>query len=137
MNRSTKFTLAAVAALRFATITAPVLAQAGAHDMGRHGGPGNMAGMMETMMGRAMGMMMGGSQRHAVTMFDTDDDGTLSSEEMAAGIQGEITTYDTDADGDAQVTEEEMAAMAAMMRSHMGGQQGSMQGMDPGMMDGN
>ena len=167
MNRSTKFTLAAVAALGLATITAPVVAQPGAHDMGRHGGPGNMAGMMETMMGGAMGMMMGGSQRHAMTMFDTDDDGTLSSEEMAAGIQAELTTYDKDADGtlsleefaamhaahtrpmmvrafqmhdadgDAQVTEDEMAAMAAMMRSHMGGQQDGMQGMGPGMMDGN
>ncbi len=163
MNRSTKFALAAVAALGLAAITAPVVAQPGAHDMGRHGGPG----MMDTMMGGAMGMMMGGSQRHAMTMFDTDDDGTLSTEEMAAGIQAELTTYDTDADGtlsleefaamhaahtrpmtvrafqmhdadgDAQVTKEEMAALAAMMRSHMSGQQSGMWGMGPGMMDAN
>jgi hypothetical protein len=41
------------------------------------------------------------------------------------------------ADGDAQVTENEMAAMAAMMQSHMSGQQDGMTGMGSGMMDDN
>ena len=97
--------------------------------------------------------------------FDTNKDGTLSPEEMTAGIQAELKTYDTDAngtlsleefavmhaahtrpmtvrafqmhdaDGDAQVTEAEMAAMADMMQSHMGEQQGNMPGMGHGMMD--
>ena len=126
--------------------------------MGDHGGPGGHAGM---------GMMSGGVQSHMMTKFDTDKDGTLSPEEMTAGIQGEIKTYDTDAngtlsleefavmhaahtrpmtvrafqmhdpDGDAQVTEEEMAAMAARMQSRLSGQQGGMQGMGQGMMDNN
>jgi hypothetical protein len=42
-----------------------------------------------------------------------------------------------DADGDAQVTEAEMAAMATMMQSHMGGQQDGMPGMGRGMMGNN
>ena len=86
--------------------------------------------------------MMGGAQSYAMATFDTNKDGTLSPEEMTAGIQAELKTYDTDAngtlsleefavmhaahtrpmtvrafqmhdaDGDAQVTEAEMAAMA-------------------------
>ena len=152
MKRSTKFALAAVAALGVAAVAVPVVAQQGQmqHDgmmMGQHGG------------------MMGGGQSYAMATFDTNKDGTLSPEEMTAGIQAELKTYDTDAngtlsleefavmhaahtrpmtvrafqmhdaDGDAQVTEAEMAAMAEMMQSHMGGQQGNMPGMGHGMMD--
>ena len=152
MKRSTKFALAAVAALGVAAIAVPVVAQQGQmqHDgmmMGQHGG------------------MMGGGQSYAMATFDTNKDGTLSPEEMTAGIQAELKTYDTDAngtlsleefavmhaahtrpmtvrafqmhdaDGDAQVTEAEMSAMADMMQSHMGGQQGNMPGMGHGMMD--
>ena len=152
MKRSTKFALAAVAALGVAAVAVPVVAQQGQmqHDgmmMGQHGG------------------MMGGGQSYAMATFDTNKDGTLSPEEMTAGIQSELKTYDTDAngtlsleefavmhaahtrpmtvrafqmhdaDGDAQVTEAEMAAMADMMQSHMGGQQGNMPGMGHGMMD--
>ena len=159
MNRSTKIALAAVAALGVAAVAVPVVAQQGQmqHDgmmMGQHGG----------MMGGAMGMMAGG-QSYAMATFDTNKDGTLSPEEMTAGIQAELKTYDTDAngtlsleefavmhaahtrpmtvrafqmhdaDGDAQVTEAEMSAMADMMQSHMGGQQGNMPGMGHGMMD--
>ena len=159
MKRSTKFALAAVAALGVAAVAVPVVAQQGQmqHDgmmMGQHGG----------MMGGAMGMMAGG-QSYAMATFDADKDGTLSPEEMTAGIQAELKTYDTDAngtlsleefavmhaahtrpmtvrafqmhdaDGDAQVTEAEMAAMAEMMQSHMGGQQGNIPGMGHGMMD--
>ena len=109
--------------------------------------------------------MMGGAQSYAMATFDANKDGTLSPEEMTAGIKAELKTYDTDAngtlsleefavmhaahtrpmtvrafqmhdaDGDAQVTEAEMTAMAAMMQDHMGGQQNSMPGMGKGMMD--
>lgn len=159
MKRSTKLALAAVTALGVAAVAVPVVAQQGQmqHDgmmMGQHGG----------MMGGAMGMMVGG-QSYAMATFDTNKDGTLSPEEMTAGIQAELKTYDTDAsgtlsleefavmhaahtrpmtvrafqmhdaDGDAQVTEAEMSAMAEMMQSHMSGQQGNMPGMGHGMMD--
>lgn len=160
MKRSTKFALATVAALGVAAVAVPVVAQQGQmqHDgmMGQHGG----------MMGDAMAMMSGG-QSYAMATFDTNKDGTLSPEEMTAGIQAELKTYDTDAngtlsleefavmhaahtrpmtvrafqmhdaDGDAQVTEAEMSAMAEMMQGHMGRRQGGMQGMGQGMMDNN
>ncbi len=160
MNRSTKFALAAVAALGVAAVAVPVVAQQGQM---QHGG---MMGQHGGMMGGSMGMM-GGGHSYAMATFDTDKDGTLSPEEMTAGIQAELKTYDTDAngtlsleefavmhaahtrpmtvrafqmhdaDGDGQVTDAEMAAMADMMQSHMGGQQGGMQGMDHGMMGNN
>jgi len=153
MKSSTKFVLAAVASLGLAAVAVPVIAQQGQM---QHGG----------MMGGGMGMM-GGAQSYAMATFDTNSDGTLSPEEMTAGIQAELTTYDTDAngtlsleefavmhaahtrpmtvrafqmhdaDGDAQVTEAEMAAMAAMMQDHMSERQGDMQGMGQGMMGNN
>ena len=167
MKRSTKFVLAAVAALGVAAVAVPVIAQQtqmqhdgmmgeGMEMMGGHGG----------MMGGGMGML-GGVQNYAMATFDVDKNGTLTPAEMTAGIQAELKTYDTDAngtlsldefavmhaahtrpmtvrafqmhdaDGDAQVTEAEMAAMAAMMQQHMGGQQDGMQGMGEGMMDDN
>jgi hypothetical protein len=156
MKRSTKFVLAAVAALGVAAVAVPVIAQ---QAQMQHGG----------MMGGGMGMMgmMGGAQSYAMATFDTNKDGTLSPEEMTAGIKAELKTYDTDAngslsleefavmhaahtrpmtvrafqmhdaDGDAQVTEAEMSAMAAMMQDHMGGQQDGMPGVGKGMMDNN
>ena len=161
MKRSTKFALAAVTSLGLAAVAVPVIAQ---QSQMQHGGMmGGGMGMMEGH-GGMMGMM-GGAQSYAMATFDTNKDGTLSPEEMTAGIQSELKTYDTDAngtlsleefavmhaahtrpmtvrafqmhdaDGDAQVTESEMAAMAAMMQSHMNGQQGGMQGM--GMMGNN
>jgi Ca2+-binding EF-hand superfamily protein len=128
----------------------------GMKDAGHHG-----------MMGGGMGMMMGGHQSYAMATFDTSKDGTLSPEEMTTGIQAELKTYDTDAngklsleefavmhaahtrpmtvrafqmhdaDGDAQVTEAEVAAMAEMMQSLMAGQQGGMPATGKGMMDNN
>lgn len=145
MKRSTKFTLAAIGALGVAALAMPVIAQ---QSQMQHGGK----------MGGGMGMMMGGGQNHMMAKFDTNKDGTVSPEEMTAGIQAELTTYDIDgdgtlsleefavmraahtrpmtvrafqmhdADGDALVTEAEMAATAAMMQSRMGGQQGGMPG---------
>ena len=164
MKRSTKFALAAVASLGLAAVAVPVIAQQGQM---QHGGmmDGNM-GHHGGMIGGGMGMM-GGAQSYAMATFDTNSDGTLSPEEMTVGIQAELTTYDTDAngtlsleefavmhaahtrpmtvrafqmhdaDGDAQVTEAEMAAMAAMMQDHMSERQGDMQGAGRGMMGDN
>ena len=167
MKRSTKFVLAAVASLGVAAVAVPVIAQQ--TQMQHDGMMGDRMGMMGGhggMMGGGMGMM-GGAQSYAMATFDTNKDGTLTPEEMSAGIQAELKTYDTDAnrtlsleefavmhaahtrpmtvrafqmhdaDGDAQVTEAEMVAMAAMMQDHMGGQHGGMQGMGEGMMDDN
>ena len=121
--------------------------------------PSDQMGMMEGM----MGMMMGGMMAEAMASFDTNADGSLSPEEMTAALQAELQTYDTDAngtlsldefaalhaahmrpmtvrafqmhdtDGDAQVTEAELAAMAAMMQSQMAGGQNAMPGMGQGM----
>jgi Ca2+-binding EF-hand superfamily protein len=166
MNRSKKFALAAVAALGVAAVAVPVVAQQGQMQHGgmMQGGMGKM-GQHGGMMGGGMGMM--GGQSYAMATFDTNKDGTLSPEEMSAGIQAELKTYDTDgngtlslqefavmhaahtrpmtvrafqmhdADGDGQVTDAEMAAMVEMMQSHMGAQQGGMQGMGHGMMGNN
>ena len=167
MKRSAKFVLAAVAALGVAAVAVPVIAQ---QVQMQHGAVmGNGMGMMgghDGMMGGSMGMM-GGAQSYAMANFDTNKDGTLSPEEMTAGIKAEIKKYDTDAngslsleefavmhadhtrpmtvrafqmhdaDGDAQVTEAEMSAMAAMMQDHMGGQKDGMPGIGKGMMDNN
>lgn len=167
MKRSTKLTLAAVASLGLAAVAVPVVAQQGQKQHGgmMDGGMG-MMGHHDGMMGGGMGMM-GGAQSYAMTTFDTNKDGTLGPEEMTAGIQAELGTYDTDAngtlsleefavmhaahtrlmtvrafqmhdaDGDAQVTEAEMAAMAAMMQSHMSEQHGGTQGMGQRMMENN
>lgn len=167
MKRSTKFVLAAVASLGVAAVAVPVIAQQ--TQMQHDGMMGDRMGMMGGhggMMGGGMGMM-GGAQSYAMATFDTNKDGTLTPEEMSAGIQAELKTYDTDAngtlsleefavmhaahtrpmtvrafqmhdaDGDAQVTEAEMVAMAGMMQEHMSGQHGDMQGMGEGMMDDN
>lgn len=164
MKRSIKFALAAVAAIGVAGVAAPVIAQQGQMQHGDMRGDAMMGG--HGMMGGGMGMM-GGAQSYAMATFDTNKDGTLSPEEMTAGIQAELKTYDTDAngtlsleefavmhaahtrpmtvrafqmhdaDGDAQVTEAEMAAMAAMMQSHMGGQQDGTPGMGKNMMGNN
>ncbi|WP_050526512.1 EF-hand domain-containing protein [Pseudorhodobacter aquimaris] len=161
MKRSTKFAFAAVATLGLGAVAVPVIAQ---QTQMQHGG---MMRGHDNMMGRAMGMMMGGAGSYAMATFDTDSDGTLSPEEMTAGIQAELSTYDTDAngtlsldefavmhvahtrpmavrafqmhdaDGDAQVTDAEMAAMAAMMQDHSGERQGDMPGAGRGMMGNN
>ena len=110
------------------------------------GGDTMMGGMMSGMMG---GGMMGGMNSSAMRMFDADKDGKVTPEEMTAGLQAEMKTYDTDAsgslsleefavmhaahtrtmmvrafqmhdeDGDGLVTEAEMATMTAMMQMMM------------------
>ena len=119
-------------------LAAPVVAQQGMMD--------GQAGMMG---GSMMDGMMSGMNSYAMRTFDANKDGTLTPEEMTAGMQAEIKTYDTDAsgslslaefeamhaahtrtmmvrafqmhdeDGDGQVTESEMATMAAMMQMMM------------------
>ena len=164
MKRSTLLALAAAATLGLAAVSVPVFAQQAQMQSGgmMGGGMDMMGGMMSGGMG-----MMGGAQSYAMANFDTNKDGTLSPEEMTAGIQSELKTYDTDAngtlsldefaimhaahtrpmtvrafqmhdaDGDAQVTEGEMATMATMMQSQMARQQGGIPGTDQGMMDNN
>ena len=109
-----------------------------------------MMGGGDTMMGGMMGGgMMGGMNSSAMRMFDADKDGKVTPEEMTAGLQAEMKTYDTDAsgslsleefavmhaahtrtmmvrafqmhdeDGDGLVTEAEMATMTAMMQMMM------------------
>lgn len=164
MKRATLLALSAAATLGLAAVSVPVFAQQA--QMQNGGMMGGGMDMMGGMMSGGMGMM-GGAQSYAMANFDTNKDGTLSPEEMTAGIQSELSTYDTDAngslsldefaamhaahtrpmtvrafqmhdaDGDAQVTEAEMATMATMMQSHMAMQQGGMPGMDQGMMDNN
>jgi Ca2+-binding EF-hand superfamily protein len=74
-----------------------------------------------------------------LTTYDTDANGTLSLEEFAVMHAAHTRPMTVrafqmhDADGDAQVTEAEMAAMAAMMEDHMSERQGDMQGMGHGM----
>jgi hypothetical protein len=40
--------------------------------------------------GGMMGMMMGAAQTNVMAMFDTNKDGTLSPEEMTAGIKAVV-----------------------------------------------
>ena len=139
MKQTQMYSLCLIASLGFA---APVVAQQGMMD----GRDGMMGGIMGGMMG---GGMMSGMNSYAMRTFDANKDGTLTPEEMTAGMQAEIKTYDTDAngslslaefeamhaahtrtmmvrafqmhdeDGDGQVTEAEMATMAAMMQMMM------------------
>lgn len=165
MKRSTKFALAAVATLGLAAVAVPVIAQQTPQGMGQQGmGQQGGAGMAGGMMG---GGMMMGSGVNVMATFDTNKDGTLSPEEMTAGIKAELTKYDTDAngtlsldefavmqavrtrpmtvrafqmhdaDGDAQVTAAEMTAVVEMMQSYMAGQPGGMPGMMQSMMGNN
>ncbi len=156
-----------------AAIAIPVLAD-GSHGFveGRHGdragamgqmGPGSMMGgdmghMMQMMHGGQSGMMgsgmmglaspMMGGGYHMQGLFDADDDGTVTPEELRTGLLDALKTFDADgngtlslgefetlhsahiremtvdrfqafdADGDGQVTAEEIAAPADRMQ-HM------------------
>ncbi|MBU2358166.1 MAG: calcium-binding protein [Alphaproteobacteria bacterium] len=171
--------LAAIAALGFAVVALPSAAQQTQMKpstmMADQGGMmganmdmmNELGGMMGMGMGMGMGMIMSGADTYAMTKFDTNEDGTLSPEEMSTGIQAELKTYDADAngtlsldefavmhaahtrpmtvrafqmhdpDGDAQVTAEEMTAMAAMMQSHMSEQHNGVRSAGHGMMGNN
>ena len=156
MKRSTKLAFAAVATLGLAAAAVPVIAQ---QTQMPHGGMmGGGMGMIGGQNGM-MGGMMGAGMTSTMAAHDTNGDGTLSDEERTAGIAGEITSYDAnadgtlsldefatmhaahirpmmvrvfqmhDADGDAQVTDAEMMALADMMQGHG---QGSAGGYDHG-----
>jgi Ca2+-binding EF-hand superfamily protein len=175
MENSKNIVLTAITALGLTVVALPVAAhqnpmQQGAIMGDRGGMMGANLDMMHDhggMMGSGMGMMMSGADTYAMTKFDTNEDGTLSPEEMSTGIQAELKTYDADAngtlsldefavmhaahtrpmtvrafqmhdpDGDAQVTADEMTAMAAMVQSHMSEQQDGVQGAGHGMMGNN
>ena len=133
MKQTQMYSLCLIAGLGFA---APVSAQ---------------QSMMGGMMGGGMmgGGMTSGMNSYAMRTFDANKDGILTPQEMAAGMQTEIKTYDTDTngtlslaefevmhaahtrtmmvrafqmhdeDGDGQVTEAEISIMAAMMQMMM------------------
>ena len=157
MKQSQIYSLCLIAGLGFA---APVFAAPVAVEQGMMGGrDGMMGGMMGAMMG---GGMMSGMNSYAMRMFDADKDGKVTPEEMTAGMQAEIKTYDTDTsgalslaefevmhaahmrtmtvrafqmhdeDGDGQVTEAEIATMATMMQMMMARPKGG-----PGMQGDN
>ena len=134
MKQTQMYSLCLIAGLGFA---APVAAQQG------------MMGGRDGLMGGMMGGMMSGMNSYAMRTFDANKDGILTPEEMTAGMQAEVKTYDADTngtlslaefevmhaahtrtmmvrafqmhdeDGDGQVTEAEIAAMAAMMQMMM------------------
>ena len=147
MKQTQLYSLCLIAGLGFA---APVAAQQSMMD-GHNGMMGGRDSMMGVGM---MGGMMSGMNSYAMRTFDADKDGTLTPDEMTNGMQAEITTYDTDTngtlslaefeamhaahtrtmmvrafqmhdeDGDGQVTEAEVATMAAMMQMMMAGSKG-------------
>ncbi|MBV1723440.1 MAG: EF-hand domain-containing protein [Hoeflea sp.] len=136
-----------------------------------HGGQSGMMGMDGETSGMGAGMMgmgepmMGGAD-HMQRLFDADDDGTVSPEELRTGLLDELKTYDADgngmlslaefetlhaahirehtvdrfqafdADGDGQVTSEEFAAPADRIKRMMMMRSGNMPGQNGGMMDG-
>ncbi len=85
------------------------------------GGSG-MMGMMQRMHGQMMGGggMMGGMGPGGgmMQMFDADGDGTVTPEEMRAGLQAKLTEYDSDGDGTLSIGEFE-ALHSAMIREMM------------------
>lgn len=121
-----------------------------------------VGGMVGGMMG---GGMMPGMNSYAMRTFDANKDGILTPQEMTAGMQAEIKTNDTDTngtlsltefeamhavhtrtmmvrafqmhdeDGDGQVTEAEMATMAAMMQMMMKPAAGPQNADHPDMTD--
>ncbi|MDP2061480.1 MAG: calcium-binding protein [Phaeovulum sp.] len=116
MKRSTTLVIGAVAALGLAAAALPVVAQqfqmpfAGMMRGGAmHGGamPGGFA---------MMGANTAAHDAHFAAV-DTNGDGTLSAEEIAAGIKAELAKYDTDANGTLSL--EEFTAMQTEMHAEM------------------
>lgn len=129
-----------------------------------HGGQSGMMGMGPETMG--MGGPMMGDADHMQRLFDADNDGTVSPEELRTGLLDALKTYDVDgngtlslaefetlhaahvreqtvdrfqafdADGDGQVTSEEFAAPADRIKRMMMMRSGNMPGQNGGMMDG-
>ena len=128
MKRSTGLALAAAAILGAAVVAVPVIADQRDGWHGRMGMMededgmmgGRMGGhdMMEQMHGMMRDGMMGGGIRYALLNFDADKDGTLSAEELRAGMLGDLKTYDTNGDGTLSL-DEFQALFAAHTRTIM------------------
>lgn len=93
------------------------------HDGGKGmmGGMSDMMGMMQRMHGNMMGGgMMGGGHMGGdmMQMFDTDDDGTVTADEMRTQLQAKLTEYDADSNGALSIAEFE-TLHSAMMREMM------------------
>jgi hypothetical protein len=90
---------------------------------GQAGGMGNMGGMMQ-MMQRMHGQMMSGGMgggmmgSNANAAFDTDGDGTVSPDEMRAGLAAQLAKYDADGNGVLSIAEFE-TLNSAMIRNSM------------------
>lgn len=85
------------------------------------GGMSDMMGMMQRMHGNMMGGgMMGGDQMGGdmMQMFDTDDDGTVTADEMRTELQAKLTEYDADSNGALSIAEFE-TLHSAMIREVM------------------
>jgi hypothetical protein len=88
------------------------------HDGGKGmmGGMSDMMGMMQRMHGNMMGGgHMGGDM---MQMFETDDDGTVTADEMRTELQAKLTEYDADSNGALSIAEFE-TLHSAMMREMM------------------
>ncbi|MCK8463100.1 calcium-binding protein [Aliiroseovarius sp. S1339] len=101
---------------------ADMMMKDGSGMMGNMGDMSNMMGMMQRMHGQMMGGgMMGGMHPMGggmMQMFDADGDGTVTPEEMRAGLQAKLTEYDSDGDGALSIEEFEMLH-SAMFREMM------------------
>ena len=119
MKRSTALIIGAIAALGVTAAALPVVAQQFQMPFASMMRGGSMHG--GAMPGGTMPggfAMMGGTSATHVAHFaavDTNGDGTLSAEEIAAGIKAELAKYDTDANGTLSL--EEFTAMQAEMQA--------------------
>lgn len=118
MKRSTTILIGAIAALGVTAAALPVVAQGFQMPFANMMRGGTMHG--GAMPGGMPGAMMGGNtalhDEHFAAV-DTNGDGTLSPEEIAAGAKAELAKYDTDANGTLSL--EEFAAMQAEMQAEM------------------
>ena len=94
--------------------------QGGMAGAGQAGGMGNMGGMMQMMHGQMMSEGMGGGMmgHNANAAFDTDGDGTVSPDEMRAGLAAQLVKYDANGDGVLSIAEFE-TLNSAMIRNTM------------------
>jgi len=147
MKRSTKIALAAAAVVVIVAVPVIGHRSGfGMHGEGHGYGMMDEHGGWGGMMGGGWSQMMDGADHMAA--FDANGDGTLSADEINAATKAELASYDTDgngtlsldefaamyadhtrqmmvrafqmhdSDGDAQVTEAELSALAQQMADH-------------------